>query len=210
MSNQSIRTFLLRFTKLNVGLFIYGLGIAMLVHAKIGIPPWDVFAQGISKQTGLTFGWSTVVVSAIVLVCWLPLKQKYGIGTVLNGLLIGVWCDFWTPFLPEFTEYWQHLLEFIIAMLIVATATGMYISSHLGKGPRDGIMVGTAELLGWPFWIVRTMFEATVLTIGWLMGGQVREGTLIFAVCIGYLMQTSMRLFGVPTQKRMKSSDKAV
>jgi uncharacterized membrane protein YczE len=86
----------------------------------------------------------------------------------------------------------------------------MYISSHLGKGPRDGIMVGTAELLGWPFWIVRTMFEATVLTIGWLMGGQVREGTLIFAVCIGYLMQTSMRLFGVPTRKRVKSSDKAV
>jgi uncharacterized membrane protein YczE len=190
---------------LNIGLFIYGLGIAMLVHADIGIPPWDVFAQGISIQTGLTFGWSTVAVSVIVLICWLPLKQKYGIGTVLNGLLIGVWCDVWTPWLPTFTEYWQHLTEFVLAMLIVATATGMYISSHLGKGPRDGIMVGTAEVLGWPFWIVRTMFEATVLVIGWSLGGHVREGTLIFAVCIGYLMQTSMRLFGVAPQKRSKA-----
>jgi uncharacterized membrane protein YczE len=205
MSNQSIRTFLFRFTKLNVGLFIYGLGIAMLVHANIGIPPWDVFAQGISVQTGWSFGWSTVAVSVIVLICWLPLKQRYGIGTVLNGLLIGVWCDVWTPWLPTFTEYWQHLAEFIVAMLIVATATGMYISSHLGKGPRDGIMVGTAEVLGWPFWIVRTMFEATVLIIGWSMGGNVREGTLIFAVCIGYLMQTSMKLFGVAPQKRTKT-----
>ena len=87
-------------------------------------------------------------------------------------------------------------------MLIVATATGMYISTNFGKGPRDGIMVGTAELLGWPFWIVRTMFEVTVLTIGILMGGKFGEGTLIFAVCIGILMQTSMRMFGVPAKKK--------
>lgn len=204
MPHKSIRSFWLRFTKLNVGLFIYGLGIAMLVHADIGIPPWDVLAQGISKQTGMTFGWSTVAVSALVLLCWLPLKQKYGIGTVLNGLLVGVWCDVWTPFLPTLTEYWMHLLEFLFAMLIVAVATGMYISCQLGKGPRDGIMVGTAELLGWPFWIVRTIFEVSVLAIGWSMGGQFREGTLIFAICIGSLMQTSMRLYGVPIQSKPK------
>ena len=89
-------------------------------------------------------------------------------------------------------------------MPIVAMATGMYISTNFGKGPRDGIMVGTAEVLGWPFWIVRTMFEVTVLAIGIFMGGRFGEGTIIFAVCIGYLMQTSMRLFGVPTKKRPK------
>ena len=205
MSNKSIQSFWLRFLKLNVGLFIYGLGIALLVHAKIGVPPWDVFAQGISKETGITFGLATVVVSIIVLICWLPLKQKYGLGTVMNGLLIGIWCDWWTKFLPEIKNYPLQLTEFLIGMVIVATATGMYISSHFGKGPRDGIMVGTAEVLGWPFWIVRTMFEATVLVIGFQMGGQVREGTLIFAVCIGYLMQTSMRLFGVPAQRKPKS-----
>ncbi|MFM2025239.1 MAG: hypothetical protein RLZZ56_1252, partial [Actinomycetota bacterium] len=135
MPSKSSQTFAYRFSKLNLGLFIYGLGIAMLVHANIGIPPWDVFAQGISIQTGLTFGWSTVVVSVIVLICWLPLRQKYGIGTVLNGLLIGVWCDVWTPFLPTIDVYWMRLAEFIIAMLIVATATGMYISTNFGKGP---------------------------------------------------------------------------
>lgn len=202
MPTKSTSRFWPRFVKLNVGLFIYGLGIAMLVHANIGIPPWDVFAQGISVQTGWTFGWSTVAVSVIVLICWLPLRQKYGLGTVLNGLLIGVWCDFWTPFLPKIDGFWWHLAEFIVAMLIVATATGMYISSHFGKGPRDGIMVGTAELLGWPFWIVRTIFELTVLGIGILMGGKFGIGTVIFAVCIGYLMQTSMRLFGVPTKPK--------
>jgi len=200
--SKSSQNFWFRFSKLNLGLFIYGLGIAMLVHANIGIPPWDVFAQGISVQTGWTFGWSTVAVSVIVLICWLPLRQRYGIGTVLNGLLIGVWCDVWTPFLPTIDNYWIRLAEFIIAMLIVATATGMYISTNFGKGPRDGIMVGTAELLGWPFWIVRTMFEVTVLTIGILMGGKFGEGTLIFAVCIGILMQTSMRMFGVPAKKK--------
>lgn len=174
----------------------------MLVHANIGIPPWDVFAQGISVQTGWTFGWSTVAVSVIVLICWLPLKQRYGIGTVLNGLLVGVWCDVWTPFLPVIDNYWLRLAEFIVAMFIVATATGMYISTHFGKGPRDGIMVGVAELLGWKFWIVRTMFEVTVLGIGIAMGGKFGEGTVIFALFIGYLMQTSMRLFGVPTKTK--------
>ncbi len=204
MPSKSSQSFVYRFTKLNIGLFIYGLGIAMLVHADIGIPPWDVFAQGISVQTGWSFGWSTVAVSVIVLICWIPLKQKYGIGTVLNGLLIGVWCDVWTPFLPNIDQYWMRLTEFLIAMLIVAFATGMYISTQFGKGPRDGIMVGTAEVLGWPFWIVRTMFEVTVLAIGVSMGGRFGEGTIIFAVCIGYLMQTSMRLFGVEPATKPK------
>jgi uncharacterized membrane protein YczE len=87
-------------------------------------------------------------------------------------------------------------------MLIVAFATGMYLASKFGAGPRDGLMVGTQKALGWPFWLVRTMYEGTVLTIGWLMGGQVREGTLIFAICIGYLMQTAMKMFGIPLRKR--------
>lgn len=201
MPNSNAVRFWPRFIKLNVGLFIYGLGIALLVHASIGIPPWDVFAQGLSVQTHISFGMATVLVSAIVLICWLPLKQKYGLGTFMNGVLIGVWCDIWTPWLPATTSYWEQLFSFILGMLIVATATGMYISSHFGKGPRDGIMVGTAEKFGFPLWMVRTGFEVTVLAIGWLLGGQVREGTLIFAVCIGVLMQFSLKLFGVPPRR---------
>ena len=192
----------LRLVQLMVGLGIYGLGIALMVHAKIGIAPWDVFAQGISVQTHLSFGISSVIVSVIVLIAWIPLKkQKPGIGTVLNAVLIGIFADLWTPFLPTFSEYWANVAVFLVGMVIVAFATGMYIGSKLGSGPRDGLMVGTQQVLGWPFWLVRTMYEGTVLTIGWLMGGQVREGTLIFAVSIGYLMQTSMRLFGIPLKR---------
>lgn len=173
-----------------------------MVDAKIGIAPWDVFAQGISRQTTLSFGISSAIVSVIVLLAWIPLKQRMGIGTVLNAILIGIFADLWTPFLPRFDSYPANLAKFVLGMLIVAFATGMYIASNFGSGPRDGLMVGTQKALGWPFWLVRTMYEGTVLTIGWLMGGQVREGTLIFAICIGYLMQTSLIFFKVPLRER--------
>jgi uncharacterized membrane protein YczE len=192
----------LRFAQLMVGLIIYGLGIGLMVDAKIGIAPWDVFAQGIATQSGLSFGISSAIVSVIVLLAWIPLKQRMGIGTVLNALLIGIFADLWTPFLPQFDNYLANVVKFSAGMLIVAFATGMYLASKFGAGPRDGLMVGTQKALGWPFWLVRTMYEGTVLTIGWLMGGQVREGTLIFAICIGYLMQTAMKMFGIPLRKR--------
>lgn len=192
----------LRFVQLMVGLIIYGLGIGLMVDAKIGIAPWDVFAQGIATQTKLSFGISSAIVSVIVLLAWIPLKQRMGIGTVLNALLIGVFADLWTPVLPQFENYAANVAKFSVGMLIVAFATGMYLASKFGAGPRDGLMVGTQKALGWPFWLVRTMYEGTVLTIGWLMGGQVREGTLIFAICIGYLMQTAMKMFGIPLRKR--------
>lgn len=193
----------LNFSRLMIGLFIYGLGIALMVHAGLGIAPWDVFAQGIQVQTGLSFGISSVIVSVIVLIGWIPLKVKPGIGSILNALLIGIFADVWMPWLPTLDGYWQQLLSFLIGMVIVAIATGLYISAKLGSGPRDGLMIGTQRVTGWPFWLVRTMYEGSVLTIGWLMGGQVREGTLIFAICIGYLMQRSMRLFGMePKGKR--------
>ena len=191
-----------RFVRLVVGLYIYGWGIAMMVHANLGIAPWDVFAQGISVQTGLSFGISTVVVSILVLIAWIPLKQRYGLGTVMNAVLIGVFADWVAPLIPSYSEYWQNLLMFLLGMLIVAFATGLYISSRFGAGPRDGLMVGTQRALGKPFWMIRTGYEAIVLSLGWLMGGQVREGTLIFAICIGYLMQTSLRLFGMPANHR--------
>jgi len=191
-----------RFLQLMVGLIIYGLGIGLMVNAKVGIAPWDVFAQGISIQTKLTFGISSAIVSVLVLLVWIPLKQRMGIGTVLNAVLIGIFADLWTPFLPQFENYAANVAKFVVGMLIVAFATGMYLASNFGSGPRDGLMVGTQKALGWPFWLVRTMYEGTVLTIGWLMGGQVREGTLIFAICIGYLMQTSLKLFKIPLRKR--------
>ena len=198
MLSDSNRSLPKRLVILIFGLFVYGLGVAMTVQASLGIAPWDVFAQGISIQTVLSFGVSTVVVSALVLLAWIPLKVKPGIGTVANAILIGLFADFWLLLLPDFDMYWQQLMMFLIGVVIVAIATGLYISSQLGSGPRDGLMQGTANALDKPFWMVRTAYEGTVLTIGWLMGGQVREGTLIFALSIGYLVQLSLKFFKIP------------
>lgn len=198
MLPESNRSLSFRLLILIFGLFVYGLGVAMTVHASLGIAPWDVFAQGISIQTGLSFGVSTVVVSALVLLAWIPLKVKPGIGTIANAVLIGLFADFWLLILPDTSIYWQQLMIFLFGVVIVAIATGLYISSALGSGPRDGLMQGTANALDKPFWVVRTAYEGTVLTLGALMGGQVREGTLIFALSIGYLVQLSMKFFKIP------------
>lgn len=198
MLPETNRSLSFRLLILIFGLFVYGLGVAMTVHASLGIAPWDVFAQGISIQTGLSFGVSTVVVSALVLMAWIPLKVKPGIGTIANAILIGLFADFWLLVLPDTTIYWQRLLIFLVGVVVVAIATGLYISSALGSGPRDGLMQGTANALDKPFWMVRTGYEGTVLTLGALMGGQVREGTLIFALSIGYLVQLSMKFFKIP------------
>jgi uncharacterized membrane protein YczE len=188
----------LRLVTLFAGLFVYGLGVALTVHAGIGIAPWDVLAQGISIQTGLSFGVATVAVSILVLICWIPIKVKPGFGTVANALFVGLFADFWLQILPDLTAYWQQLAVFMLGVVVVAIATGLYISSRLGSGPRDGLMQGTANALDKPFWLVRTAFEGSVLTIGWLMGGQVREGTILFALTIGYLVQISLKAFKIP------------
>ena len=197
MLHETNRSLPIRLVTLLAGLFVYGLGVALTVHAGIGIAPWDVLAQGISIQTGLSFGVATVAVSIIVLICWIPLKVKPGFATVANALLVGLFADFWLMILPDLTAYWQQLAVFMLGVVVVAIATGLYISSRLGSGPRDGLMQGTANALDKPFWIVRTAFEGSVLTIGWLMGGQVREGTLIFALTIGYLVQMSLKAFKI-------------
>ena len=198
MLHETNRSLPVRLITLFAGLFVYGLGVALTVHAGIGIAPWDVLGQGIAIQTGLSFGVSTVVVSIIVLLCWIPLKVKPGFATIANAIFVGLFADFWLLILPELTAYWQQLGMFLLGIVVVAIATGLYISSRLGSGPRDGLMQGTANALDKPFWLVRTAFEGSVLTIGWLMGGQVREGTLIFALTIGYLVQVSLRLFKIP------------
>lgn len=184
-----------RLFRLNLGLFIYGLALAMVVKAHVGIPPWDVFAQGISLQLHTSYGIASIIVSSIVLVFWIPLKIKPGVGSIMNAILIGLWMDFWTPFLPPLDLYWQNLAMFLLGMCTVAFATGLYITSNLGSGPRDGLILGLTKRLGWKVWQVRTLIEVIVLCVGWVMGGQVREGTVIFAVCIGYLMQGSLKFF---------------
>ena len=181
--------------RLLVGLMLYGLGLSLIVQAQIGVPPWDVLALGISKTLSVSYGLASIMVSFLALLAWIPLKVKPGIGSLANAVLIGLWADFFMQFIKPFAGFWVSLLSFCAGMVIVAIATGLYISAKLGKGPRDGLMLGTAAALKAPLWLVRTGYEVTVLVIGWLLGGQVGIGTVIFAVCIGYLMQRSIRLF---------------
>lgn len=189
--------FLFRLIKLLVGLFTFGFGVALLVHAAIGIAPWDVLAQGISRQTGISFGQATIVVSLLVMLLWIPLRVRVGLGSVLNAILVGVFADLVLAALPPLEHYWQQLGVFTLGLLVVAYATGLYISCGMGKGPRDGLMIGLATKLQRPFWQVRTGVEILVVTAGFLLGGQVREGTLLFALSIGYLNQLSLRFFGL-------------
>ena len=198
----------LRFIRLNVGLFVYGLGISLMVKANIGIPPWDVLAQGISTQTSLSFGISQVMVSLIVLLTWIPLKVKPGIGSILNAVLIGLSTDVWLPLLAQPSGFVLQILVFVLGMCVVAFCTGLYISSNFGMGPRDGLVMGTRRKFGWPVWLIRTVYESFVLMVGWRLGGQVGLGTVLFAFGIGYLMQLSLRLFKI--ENRGKTSEPAV
>lgn len=188
-------SFSYRLVKLIVGLFIYGIGVAMIVDAQIGIAPWDVLAQGISIQTRLSFGQATIVVSLIVLLTWIPLRVRPGLGSVMNAIMIGLVADLALAWIETPESYFGKLGLFFGGMVVISFATGMYISCGMGKGPRDGLNVGLAQKLNKPFWMARSLVEVSVVTVGFLLGGQVREGTLIFALLIGYLNQLGMRLF---------------
>ena len=187
-----------RIAQLLVGLFLYGIAIAMMVRAGIGVAPWDVLTQGIVKQTGITFGMVTIIVGAIVLLLWIPIRQKPGVGTVLNILLIGPAADVGLAFIPQQHEPLLQGLLFAAGLALLAVATGLYVGARLGPGPRDGLMTGINARWGWKIWIVRTGIEVTVLTVGWLLGGQVGIGTLAFALLIGPMVGVTLPFFRVP------------
>jgi uncharacterized membrane protein YczE len=184
------------YLRLVLGLYLVGLGLAIMIHTKLGVPPWDVLTQGIQKQTGWSFGIAATVVSVVVLLMWIPIKQKPGIGTLINGVSIGPFADWSKPLMPNLEGFWANAIFLIVGLVVIAIGSGLYISAHLGGGPRDGLMVGLTRVTGWPFWVVRTIGEATVLTTGFFLGGTVGLGTALFAIGIGFLLQHSMRIFG--------------
>ena len=187
-----------RGVQLVVGLVAYGIAIALLVRAGIGVPPWDVFAQGITRQTGIPFGLVVSLVGALVLLLWIPLREKPGVGTVLNVLLIGPSAELGLWLVPQQTVPWQQGVVFAGGLALLALATGMYIGARLGPGPRDGLMTGLHRRTGWPIWVVRTGIEVTVLTIGFVLGGQLGLGTLAFALLIGPMVGVTLPLLRVP------------
>ncbi len=203
------RTLPLRIIRLVIGLLLYGIADALLIRAVVGVDPWTVFAQGVVVQTGLSIGLLTVVIGALVLLLWIPLRQKPGIGTVLNVLLIGPAIELGLWLIPAGTVLWQQVLLFAAGLLLLAVASGIYIGAHLGPGPRDGLMTGIHNRTGWPIWVGRSGVELTVLLVGWLLGGNFGVGTVIFALTIGPLCGWTLPLFGVhrqtpPTQVRAR------
>ncbi|WP_157157483.1 YitT family protein [Diaminobutyricimonas sp. LJ205] len=192
-----------RITQLAVGLFFYGFGIALMLRAGIGLAPWDVLTQGIQRQTGLSFGLIIVLTSMVVLLLWIPIKQRVGIGTVANALLIGPFADVGLMLVPQQqTEWWAQALVFSAGLVMVGIATGLYIGARFGPGPRDGLMTGLVARTGWPIWVVRTGIEITVLAIGWLLGGTVGIGTVAFALLIGPLAGIFIPRLTVPEPRR--------
>lgn len=186
-----------RVVQLLLGLVLFGIGIGLMVWAQLGVAPWDVLSQGIMNVTPLTFGTVTVLVGIGILLLWIPLRVRPGLGTVLNVLIIGPVAEIVLGFMPPpgSGELWVRILVFVAALLIVALGTGLYIGAMFGPGPRDGLMTGLHRVTGWPIWVVRTGIEVTVLAAGWLLGGNVGLGTLAFALLIGPFAQPALRWF---------------
>jgi uncharacterized membrane protein YczE len=175
-----------RLPRLVAGLLALGIGIAMMVEAGLGVSPYDVLHQGLADLTGLSFGTVVIVLGALVLIVWIPLGQRFGIGTVINTVTVGLIVDAfleWSPTPETIGLRWVYLLGGIV---IIAFGVGLYIGAGLGPGPRDGLMTGIAAK-GYPLWIVRTGLELTALIAGWLLGGDVGIGTVLFAFGIGPL-----------------------
>ena len=167
------------------GLILFGLGETLLVSANIGVSSWFVLHQGISFKTGYTIGITTFIVSIIVLFFWIPLKQKPGIGTILNAFIIAIMIDLCIKFVPTPENYYYQIFLGIIAVLTVGLGGGIYLVANLGAGPRDGLMVGLQKKTNLPIASVRAFLEISVVSIGWYLGGTVGPGTLIFAFGIG-------------------------
>ncbi|KAB1864818.1 YczE/YyaS/YitT family protein [Microbacterium algeriense] len=177
-----------RLVQLLVGLFLYGVALGLMVRGSIGVSPWDVLALGLAGQTGIGYGIMTVLISIVVLVLWIPLRQRLGLGTVLNALLVGPSADLALAVIPQPDSVWIGAPMFVFGMLLLAFATGLYIAADFGPGPRDGLMTGLVGRTGWPVWLVRTLIEGGVLLIGFLLGGPVGVGTVLFAFGIGPLI----------------------
>ena len=186
-----------RLAQLYIGLLIYGLSGALLVRSGLGLDPWDVFHQGIAEHLGLAIGTVVVLVGAAVLVLWVPLRQWPGLGTVSNAVLIGLAMNWSLAMLPHDAPLAWRIAEMVVGVSLCGVATGMYIGAAFGPGPRDGLMTGLARRSGRSIRVVRTGIEVTVLAGGWLLGGTVGIGTVLFALAIGPLAQLFIPIFAV-------------
>ena len=168
-----------------IGLTLFGLGESLIITAGFGMSPWTVLAEGLSIQTGLSIGSLTFLISVAVLLLWIPIKQSPGVGTILNVFIIAAVIEWSLPFLPHPEHYGLQLLQVIAGTIIVGIASGIYLITNLGPGPRDGLMTGFQRISGLPIAWVRVLIEIAVVGIGWSLGGSIGLATIIFAFGIG-------------------------
>ena len=168
-----------------LGLILFAIGETLLITANQGVSPWTVLAQGISFQSNLSIGVTTFIVSIFVLLLWYPLKQKPGLGTILNIILISIVIDLTIPILPYPKSFLLQIIQSVVAVFIVGLGSGFYLTANLGPGPRDGLMTGLQNLTNQPIALIRTIIEVSAVGVGFYLGGIVGIGTLLFAFGIG-------------------------
>ena len=181
----NLRPKLLTFFYLNFGLVLFGFGESLLIASGAGVSPWTVLAQGIAGHTDWSIGFTTMIISFVILLLWIPLKQKPGMGTILNALIIAFMIDFSLTFLPYPQDFLWQVIQTVVGVLVVGIASGMYLAANLGAGPRDGLMTGLQSVTNMPIANIRIGIEVTAVAIGWYLGGVVGVGTLIFAFGVG-------------------------
>jgi uncharacterized membrane protein YczE len=179
-----------------LGLWLFGTGEALVVSSELGNSPWTVLAEGVSLHTPLSIGAATFVIGAFVLLCWIPLRERPGLGTVLNGIVIGVAIDATLALLPHLGTLAVRWVALVVGIGAVGLGSGLYLTAALGPGPRDGIMTGLNARYGWPLAAVRTCIELTAVTVGFALGGTAGIGSLLFAILIGPAVGVGVRLIG--------------
>jgi uncharacterized membrane protein YczE len=188
-----------RLIQLYVGLALYGASSALLVVAGLGLEPWNVLHQGLAELTGLTIGVVSIVVGAAVLLLWIPLRQRPGLGTVSNVFVVGIAMDGTLALVPDVHSLAVRVPLLLAGILLNGVATGLYISARFGPGPRDGLMTGLHRRTGRSVRLMRTAIELAVVATGFILGGTVGIGTVLYAVSIGPLAQLFLRVFDVPS-----------
>ena len=181
-----------RLGQLLIGLWLYGWSMAMLVHSELGLDPWDVLHQGLTHHVPLSFGQVTIAVGALVLLLWIPLRQRPGLGTLLNVVVIGIAADAGLAAMPPVAGLFPQAAMLVGGVVFNGLAGALYVGARLGPGPRDGLWVAITERTGRSIRLVRTLLEVSVCAAGWLLGGTVGVGTVVYALAIGPLVQFFM------------------
>ena len=196
-----------RLIQLYIGLILYGVSTAVYVRANLGADPWNVFHLGVSGLTSLDIGMVMILTGAAVLLLWIPLRQRPGLGTISNGIVLGLAADATLSLMPPLESLWLRAVLLLLAVVLNGMATGMYIGAGFGAGPRDGLMTGIHARTGWPIRRIRTTIELSVLVIGMLLGGTFGVGTVLYALVIGPLIQIFLPWCQLPRVAQRRTAE---